>query len=286
MTVTKRPEDFSWLDHKKYKAATDGYTLTDWSSAFYTRGCWRRDWLSEKVKDREEQISYLESLAHLEDLKKPVGWHPSGNEAQPEPIQSLSIDLIMSSANEIMDSAPVRALGFEGDEAYKRLVDNSAYRDENIQTILDTPYHLLKENADPSFSMGGAAYVMVDLWSTNEAILEAMKKWLHTEKAEYGLPTGERSFSEYDMYRWTQNRFLQYLDVCLLAELKNLNLTQPDLGDILFNDERVNRVDKVKRSVKNEAQSLTTFESCSAMATQVAPKALTKRKAGNSAQNL
>ncbi|WP_420956609.1 DUF6387 family protein [Burkholderia gladioli] len=107
-----------------------------------------------------------------------------------------------------------------------------------------------KMMADIGLNLMGEVAVKVDLFSSEDKLVDDFKKWLKATRAALDIPNLQRRFKGGDFYRWSQNRILAYLDLSFWAQINGIQLTNQVIGVALFpNEFNVNLAERVRKVV-------------------------------------
>jgi hypothetical protein len=116
-----------------------------------------------------------------------------------------------------------------------------------------------------------SAFAQVDLWNSDEKLVEDFKAWVKTEKAKRYIDVVDNKGSskipdkirkhpptQADFNQWAENNVLPYLDLTLWAKANQGKITLETLGEALFaaNELVDDTTLKVTRSTKPKADEL------------------------------
>ncbi|WP_186044252.1 DUF6387 family protein [Burkholderia gladioli] len=120
--------------------------------------------------------------------------------------------------------------------------------DHRAYDILAVP--AWKMMTDIGLNLMGQVSVKVDLFSSEEKLVDDFRKWLRVTRAALDIPNLQRRFKGGDFDRWYQNRILAYLDLSFWAQINGIQLTNQVIGVALFPDEfNVNLAERVRKVV-------------------------------------
>jgi hypothetical protein len=117
-----------------------------------------------------------------------------------------------------------------------------------------------------------SAFAQVDLWNSDEKLIEDFKAWIKVEKAKRHIDFIEdkkggskipdkirkHAPTPVDLKQWTENKVLPYLDLVIWAKVNQLKITNEMLAGALFsmNLDVDDTTLKVTRSTRNKADEL------------------------------
>ncbi|MDN7724977.1 DUF6387 family protein [Burkholderia gladioli] len=120
--------------------------------------------------------------------------------------------------------------------------------DHHAYDVLAVP--AWKMMTDIGLNLMGQVSVKVDLFSSEEKLVDDFRKWLRVTRAALDIPNLQRRFKGGDFDRWYQNRILAYLDLSFWAQINGIQLTNQVIGVALFPDEfNVNLAERVRKVV-------------------------------------
>lgn len=134
--------------------------------------------------------------------------------------------------------------------ALRELFGEAKYDDatRHAHDVLSVP--VWKMMTDIGLNLMGEVTVKVDLFSSEEKLVDDFKKWLKVTRAALDIPNLQRRFKNSDFERWSQNRILAYLDLSFWAQINGLQLTNQAIGVALFPDEfNVSLAERVRKVV-------------------------------------
>jgi len=145
--------------------------------------------------------------------------------------------------------------GREAIEYWEEFVDLS----DKTDILLDS-YHETLINQNIYTGMHEQVFVEINLHATDDDLKNAFGEWLSNkrERKSDHLPTPRKeSYTQRDLNEWIQKRVLPYIDLKILAEYYNVNLTLTAAGRILFPDEYyVDLGERIRKTVKPLAEEL------------------------------
>ncbi|MBN3777953.1 hypothetical protein G3O06_10350 [Burkholderia sp. Ac-20345] len=113
---------------------------------------------------------------------------------------------------------------------------------------LDVP--AWKMLTDLGVDISGEVFVSVDLYASEEKLIDDFRIWLRATRSALGAPNIKRRFSGTDFERWHQNRILGYLDLTFWAQINGFRLTNEVIGSALFpNEYNVSLSERVRKVV-------------------------------------
>jgi hypothetical protein len=119
---------------------------------------------------------------------------------------------------------------------------------------LDVP--AWKMMADIGYPSDGEVSITVDLYASEEKLLEDFRSWLRKTRKNLGVPNLQSRFSSADFERWCQYQILAYLDLTFWAEVHGKRLTHQMLGVSLFpNEYNVSLAERIRKVVAPMAQA-------------------------------
>jgi hypothetical protein len=110
---------------------------------------------------------------------------------------------------------------------------------------------------EPEVDLGeGIEGVAVNLYASNEQLVEDFKQWLR-EARDTRQPGLSKRFTTEDFSKWHRLRILAYLDLTFWAKVDGSKLTNQTLGIALFpNEYTVDLADRIRRTVRPCAEQL------------------------------
>lgn len=129
------------------------------------------------------------------------------------------------------------------------------------------------------------AFAKVDLYASDDKLIEDFKAWIKTEKekrligvinknGELDIPQKiyRNSVSESSFKEWSKHKVLPYLDLTIWAKVNDLNLIDGMLGEALFPSlikANIDTTDKLRHSTKSKADFLMDVSTLKILASQV-----------------
>jgi hypothetical protein len=103
---------------------------------------------------------------------------------------------------------------------------------------------------DVGISTSGEVLVSVDLFASEEKLVDDFRSWLRVTRQALNVPSIQRRFARADFERWHQNRILAYLDLSFWADINGHKMTNQILGVALFPEEyNIGLADRVRKVV-------------------------------------
>jgi hypothetical protein len=103
---------------------------------------------------------------------------------------------------------------------------------------------------DLGTSISGEVVVNVDLFASEEKLVDDFRAWLRVTREALNVPSIQRRFARTDFERWHQNRVLAYLDLSFWADVNGHRLTNQILGVALFPEEyNIGLADRIRKVV-------------------------------------
>ncbi|WP_322019312.1 DUF6387 family protein [Paraburkholderia tropica] len=103
---------------------------------------------------------------------------------------------------------------------------------------------------DIGINMSGAVTVNVDLFASDDKLVDDFKAWLRVTRRALNIPSIQRRFTRADFDRWQQNKVLAFLDLSFWADINGLRLTNQILGVALFPEEyTIALADRIRKVV-------------------------------------
>jgi hypothetical protein len=116
-----------------------------------------------------------------------------------------------------------------------------------------------KMDLDMGWDHSGEVRATVDLYASEEKLIEDFRSWLRETRTKLNVPQLKRRFNATDFADWHHFRVLAYLDLTAWAHLLKIPMTHQQLGIALFPDEYgVNLADRVRKVVSPRALPLVT----------------------------
>lgn len=133
---------------------------------------------------------------------------------------------------------------------------------ENVFNLSD--YELLHEMgktpvvSKPDKGTGfDRAILTIDVGATDEQLINDFSQWLKNHRTITKYKVREKRFTSKDFEKWISNKVLPYLDLTLIANAEDKQLTQNTVGRLLFpNEYDVDLTERIRRSVKPLAELL------------------------------
>ena len=100
--------------------------------------------------------------------------------------------------------------------------------------IINGSFDDLRRRAGLDVSM---AHVTVDLHATDTQIRSDFKKWLSAHRLSHENQTPKNDVKKETMGYWVEYGVLQYIDLKLIANVEQKEITNKRLGDLIFPDE-------------------------------------------------
>jgi hypothetical protein len=101
------------------------------------------------------------------------------------------------------------------------------------------------------------AMLTIDVGATDEQLMNDFSQWLKNHRTITKYKVREKRFTPKDFEKWISNKVLPYLDLTLIANAEDKQLTQNTVGRLLFpNEYNVDLTERIRRSVKPLAELL------------------------------
>ncbi len=105
--------------------------------------------------------------------------------------------------------------------------------------------------------MGGFTFAQVDIGAPDELLIEDFKKWLTDIRKLTGISTHPQKFTPTEIADWHKKRVLPFIDLTIWGKLMKQNITQHQVGMVLFPDDYdISLSDRVRRTIKPLADNL------------------------------
>jgi hypothetical protein len=101
------------------------------------------------------------------------------------------------------------------------------------------------------------ALAEVNLYATDEHIIEDFKVWLANARSKLNKKSAKKIFSMADFNEWDEYKILPYLDLKSWGLFSGCHLTQAMIGNALFPDELdIDTTERIRRTTKKKADWL------------------------------
>jgi len=256
-------------------AATREFDLRAWHFALSRR----RHLIDYSMHDRDKVVGSLLALWDSPLLAQPLGGH--------ERLTARSvIDVDMVSAwsfrDAIRDHAPTVKVACEAwdirtntapppidpslvegsDEWWRVIRDEAAAANDEI---LFSSFNEVWLRDDGQFS--NLVYAEVNLEAPDSTVIEDFKRWLADKRQDARYPRAPvAELGELDLARWAQKRVLAYIDIKLLSNVFGLNLSNHQIGALIYPDiVNIDVAERVRKSVAPLADLLLSYEMLEAL---------------------
>ncbi|WP_321842641.1 DUF6387 family protein [Burkholderia cepacia] len=106
-------------------------------------------------------------------------------------------------------------------------------------------------------------YAEIDIQAPIDKLVESFRRWILDVKQSRGqCYSKKRQFTDVDFSKWTRYRLLAYFDLMLWAEMEGVNLHHDEYVRRLFPDRDGDVMSFFRRTVKDEADSVFTWDCC------------------------
>lgn len=269
----KKPEWLpDWFDIKNYDSVAS-MGLLEWGEALNLRIWLNR--LVGKGKTTDEKLKIenfiteeIISMATNPDVGFDYG--SKGFEPMQQTVSPLSIGMIGMVWGDITLGG--NAAKFKSILENPKAQENSELAQEYLKLSASVYDEFLKERYDESYAqsreweeqrsyygrkLNGLSFAQVDISAPDKQLLEDFKTWLKDTRELVGLSSKPQTFTPADMASWHEKRVLPYIDLTTWAKLKNINITQQQIGIVLFPDDfNISLDSRIRRTVKPLAEEL------------------------------
>ena len=263
-----------WFDLKNYDSVAR-MDLLDWAIALQFRE-FIKSKQAREVYDSDELL--VERLAYVS--KAPdcglSCWHDDADEVVPMPVgydslgeytvKSPSVGMFGIVWGDIIDRGGLAKI--KKDLEVGRVPKDTllAERYERLQDITYDEFYLshfqkeedgLEYNNNYLQTMGGFAFAQIDIGAPDEQLIGDFKKWIADIRKQIGISSYPQNFTSADLADWHAKQVLPYIDLTIWAKLMDRNITQQEIGIVLFPDDyNISLSDRVRRTVKPLAEKL------------------------------
>lgn len=256
MTLESKENILKSFSIQKYEGL-ESLSILDWLGHFTTRYT-ILEYQSEGVFPEHNKAA----VAHI--LKDPLSHSLKRAKAMwsiPNmTIRDVKTDEIVDAFSDIRIRRPDILELFDNFDADSERVDPEG----ELVKVLDCSYYealdLLSDRNEFSKCM-----ILVNLASTDEDLKTAFSEWLKLKRDSLSVEPGGKKFrknsTNFKPSNWIEKRVLQYLDLKILAKYLDLELTNSQIGSILFPDEYdVDVAEKTRKVVRPAADFLMSIE--------------------------
>lgn len=124
--------------------------------------------------------------------------------------------------------------------------DDSGYRFSWVDFIGDvegySPWDTLPIDFDEKITL-------IDLSHNDDKIIDDMREWLKSQRDNQA----KKRLSDNDIKKIVDNQVIPCMDLLFWAELKEIDYTNAQLGDMLFPNADFDRAEKVRKATRKEA---------------------------------
>ncbi|HEY5138108.1 MAG TPA: DUF6387 family protein, partial [Methylococcales bacterium] len=94
------------------------------------------------------------------------------------------------------------------------------------------------------------ADLTIDIGASDEQLMNDFSQWLKNHRTITKHKVREKRFTSKDFEKWRNNKVLPYLDLTLIANAEDKQLTQNTVGRLLFpNEYNVDLTERIRRSI-------------------------------------
>ncbi|WP_348944145.1 DUF6387 family protein [Chitinibacter sp. FCG-7] len=274
-TLCEAKQILSWFDNHHYERKIINFSLKDWLSEFEYRSHWRY-FLGDASQNRlneEQMLLYARHIAKIGSQslgpeKADIECRIEPHEFSYSPVRSIKPSHLAAHAGDVFFSELVSSLKIDAVDFLAGGMDST-----ELEVFDHIPVHLINKNRYPDIveASNGEILASIDILAPDEIIIDGIKEWLKQVRKDFAIAAPEKgSFGDKDMKKWREFRVLQYIDITLFAQLSNLELTQYQIGEILFHDELCPAPERVRKTVKPEADRMLDRHSLARFSLQLA----------------
>jgi len=252
-------DKFSWFDLRKYEQ-TKEFDLAKWYEQVVIRS--HLLYLSE----RSDQEGFCDSFSHSCERIKigPIlsisydddlgSWKRSTNI---DPISTYSVRM-----KPLREFLVVNKVDYFNTDQLSRIASKTSYSfydncDKDLMEIADKPYDL-HHLGDELYS--NYISLAVDLDSTDEQIMNDLKKVLSEYRKLSGHTSQEKKITPKNMKNWYEKKLLPYCDLVLVSRYEKIKIGQAKLANLLFSEEKdIDIVLRLRRTTIPSANYLFKF---------------------------
>lgn len=262
----KKPEWLpDWFDLKNYDSVAS-MGIKEWTEALQLRNYIASTGRGKYRDDPDEAIERL-----IRAAKNPSGgWGGEGVEIHESwrwrTVSPLEVGMIGLVWGEITSKGDGRK--FKRDLEIGRIQKNPELA-EKYSSLENSTYDDLFTVGFTPEEFGGFTFAQIDITASDEHLIEDFKMWLKDTRALIKIEAQPHKFTETDMADWHTKRVLPYIDLTVWAKLKGVDITQQEIGIVLFPDDfNISLSDRVRRTVKPLAEKLLKFSTVGAISAQ------------------
>lgn len=252
-----------WFDLKNYDSVAN-MDLSGWAQALQIREIITSAARAKNKNNIEEIIKHLVHAAKHPD----AGWDKKGLQIPESWLHSLGMCAVSPVSVGMIGIAwsEVPSEGDWGD--YKHYFESGEPKInpeimEKYERLDETPleeiyFAKLPEGKSYLEYTGGLTFAFVDITASDERLIEEFKSWLKEARARAKMVEPKpHKFTSADLMKWHEKQVLPYIDLTNWAQLKDIKITQQEIGNVLFpNDYDISLDDRIRRTVKPLVEEL------------------------------
>lgn len=213
---------------EKY-SALEGLSVEDFLNQVDARGCL---WMS-RIHGNEK---YLQEIKKI--LLNPIVSRTEAMEVDaPYSMRSVSMTTVGCTLSIIDD---LRRAGDAVSDAVQAGIKTDAQHQ-----IIDSPVDIFSDWPETT------ARINIDLYHSDEQILDDLRQLLPVIRKTKGVPYGAKDLKLPEIKKAIENRVIPYLDLEIWAEITGVKITQNTMGNALFPDTPdIDTTEKIRRTVR------------------------------------
>lgn len=224
--------------------------------------------IRQEYKDAELARAYQSIQQHLEYPVVPRSAPNSLDKKAPrEAVNDQLVMDVMYHAESLLEDetyaqafeAHKSAMNTDDDMKRSNLYKKAASLDDSINDVLSRKFP------------ASARYVFaeIDIGAPIEKLLESFEKWVRgVKQSRNQIFSKKRKFGESDFAKWERYRLLAYFDLVLWAEMEDIHISHDMYVKLLFQERSGDALSFFRKTVREEAESVFTWECSEALRAQ------------------
>lgn len=260
--------DISWFDLKKYSDVKN-FDIHDWSFQLH-----KRYFVKKFSKQNAEILSLTGKRLKVWKSLNEEQWAKWNKEAI-DTILAIKENPILadqhSGSNCSSNNSHITVKTAAISDLY--LIKNNSRVIESLNNLDDYEFYSSYDDYPIVDSVNNSPFdrtmVTIDLGASDEQLIMDFGIWLKNYRDMNQYKSLNENFSQINIQKWALYNVLAYLDLTLIAEAQNQQITQTTLGTMLFPDiHNINLTERIRQTVMPLAEYLLDFKTLMSLSFQ------------------
>jgi hypothetical protein len=242
-----------WFNLESYSNLSQ-YTSYDWYNALRNRSAFCEFFSSGVTVSDLEELDFIEAVWEHNLCPLPEDFeHDLPPRRRPTTVTDLSLDEAYLVYHFMRSNPHMAAFIKAKDKWYDKNTTNADISEKEMRYV--TSGYMFSFNSVWPQKPNQSSISAVDLRATDQQILQDMEMYLFLSRKDRGIgKIKDTLFSEANIKKWSHNKVLPYIDLCIWAGINNHTINQAVMDGALFPNSFTQ--DKARTTVASSAKKI------------------------------